>query len=77
MFSRYLPKLSGMLATRVEVPYLGCDRKLAATSKGNLTLLVVNEGHLAADASIKMEGMLVRFACIAIRVARIQRIGAM
>jgi hypothetical protein len=61
MLARYLPKHSGVLATRVEGPYLGCDRKLVATAlrtpKGNLTVLVVNESDLAAEASIDFDGL--------------------
>ena len=61
MLSRYLPKDSSVLSTRVESPFLDIDRKLVATAlrtpKGNLTLLVVNESHRAADADIELEGL--------------------
>jgi hypothetical protein len=59
MLSRFLPKHSGVLATRVEAPFTARDRKLVATAlrtpKGNLTVLVVNESHRAADATIELE----------------------
>ena len=61
MLSRYLPKHSGLLATRVEAPFLEGDRKLVATalrtSNGNITLLLVNESHRAANVSIAMDGL--------------------
>jgi hypothetical protein len=59
MLSRFLPKHSGVLATRVEAPFTERDRKLMATAlrtpKGNLTVLVVNESYRAADATIELE----------------------
>jgi hypothetical protein len=59
MLSRFLPKHSGVLATRVEEPFTTRDRKLVATAlrtpKGNLTVVVVNESHRAADATIEFE----------------------
>jgi hypothetical protein len=59
MLTRFLPKHSGVLATRVEAPFTARDRKLVATAlrtpKGNLTVVVVNESHRAADASIELE----------------------
>jgi hypothetical protein len=61
MLSRFLPKHAGVLETRVEAPFDEKDRKLVATAlrtpKGNLTLLVVNESHRAADAAIKLDGL--------------------
>ncbi len=61
MLTRYLPKYSGVLATRVEAPYLGCDRKLVAAAlrspKGNLTHLLVNEGHRAAEVRFELKDL--------------------
>lgn len=61
MLSRFLPKYAGVLATRVESPLGGRDRKVVAAAlrspKGNLTVLVVNESHRAADVSIEMNGL--------------------
>ena len=63
MLSRYLPKHSGVLATRVEAPFLPEDRKLVATAlrtpKGNLTVLVVNESDFAVDVNIELDGLAV------------------
>jgi hypothetical protein len=59
MLSRFLPKHSGVLATRVQAPFGEKDRKLVATAlrtpKGNLTVLVVNESYRAAEATIELE----------------------
>jgi len=59
MLTRFLPKHSGVLATHVEAPFTARDRKLVATAlrtpKGNLTVVVVNESHRAADAGIELE----------------------
>jgi hypothetical protein len=61
MLSRYLPKHSGVLATRVDTPFLPNERKLVAaalrTPKGNLTMIVVNESHRACDAAIAFDGV--------------------
>jgi len=61
MLSRFLPKYADVLQTRVEAPHLEEDRKLVAaalrTTKGNLTVLVVNENHRAAEAQIELSGM--------------------
>jgi len=61
MLARYLPKHSAVLATRVQTPFVECDRKLVATAlrtaKGNLTLLVVNESHRAADVRVEFDGL--------------------
>jgi hypothetical protein len=61
MLGRYLPKHSAVLATHVQTPFVQCDRKLVAaalrTPKGNLTLLVVNESHRAADVSVEFDGL--------------------
>jgi len=61
MMSRFLPKHAGVLATHVEAPFGERDRKLVATAvrtpKGNLTLLVVNESHRAADATIELQDL--------------------
>ena len=59
MLTRFLPKHSSVLATHVEAPFTARDRKLVAaalrTPKGNLTVVVVNESHRAADAVIELE----------------------
>lgn len=61
MLSRFLPKYSAVLATRVESPYLEEDRKFVATSlrtpKGNLTIILVNESHQAADLTLACAGL--------------------
>jgi hypothetical protein len=61
MLSRFLPKYSSVLATRVETPYLDEDRKVVATAlrtpKGNLTLVLVNENHQAADLTLHFAGL--------------------
>ena len=61
MLSRYLPKYAGVLATRIEAPYLDMDRKFVAaalrTPKGGLSLLLVNENHRAADVSIELHDL--------------------
>jgi hypothetical protein len=62
MLSRFLPKYAGVLATRVEANFGERERRLVATAlrtrKGNLTVIVVNESHRAADAVIELEGLL-------------------
>jgi hypothetical protein len=59
MLSRFLPKHSSVLSTKVEAPFGERDRKLVAaalrTPKDNLTMLVVNESHRPADAAIQLE----------------------
>ena len=59
MLSRFLPKHSSVLATRVEAPFTAKDRKVVATAlrtpKGNLTVVVVNESHRAANATIELD----------------------
>jgi len=61
MLSRFLPKHCGVLATRVEGPYLQRDRKLVATAlrtpKGGTTILLVNEGYHPADVNIVFDGL--------------------
>jgi hypothetical protein len=61
MLTRYLPKHSGVLATKVEAPFIPRDRKLVATAlrtpKGNLTLLVVNESHRPAGVTVDLESL--------------------
>lgn len=61
MLSRFLPKYSAVLATHVEAPYLEEDRKVVAaalrTPKGNLTVVLVNENHQAADLSLELTGL--------------------
>jgi hypothetical protein len=61
MLSRFLPKYSGVLTTRVEAPFGERERSLVATAlrtpKGNLTIIVVNESHRAADAAFAFEGL--------------------
>ena len=61
MLTRYFPKHSGVLTTRVEAPFQPTDRKLVATAlrspKGGTTILVVNESHHAADVSIALDGL--------------------
>ncbi|MGH9617878.1 MAG: cellulase family glycosylhydrolase, partial [Acidobacteriaceae bacterium] len=61
MLSRFMPKHSGVLATRVSAPFLPEDRKIVATAlrtaKGNLTVLVVNESSFAADVNVQMDGL--------------------
>ena len=61
LLSRFLPKYAAVLATRVDAPYLEEDRKFVAaalrTAKGNLTLLLVNENHRAADVQIELTGL--------------------
>jgi alpha-L-arabinofuranosidase len=62
MLSRFLPKYAGVLATRVEANFGERERRLVATAlrtrKGNLTVIVVNESHRAADTVIELEGLL-------------------
>lgn len=61
MLSRFLPKYAGVLATRVEAPFAERERRLVATAlrtrKGNLTVIVVNESHRAADIAVNWEGL--------------------
>jgi hypothetical protein len=61
MLSRFLPKYAGVLATRVEAPFAERERRLVATAlrtrKGNLTMIVVNESHRAADIAVDWEGL--------------------
>lgn len=61
MLSRYLPKYAEVLASRVDAPYLEEDRKLVAaalrTPKGNLTLILVNENHCAAEVNMELNGL--------------------
>lgn len=61
LLSRYLPKHSGVLATRVESPFLPPDRKVVAaalrTRKNDLTLLLVNESDRVIDLNIELEGL--------------------
>ncbi len=61
MLSRYLPKYAEVLASRVDAPYLEKDRKFVAaalrTPKGNLTLILVNENHRAADVNMELNGL--------------------
>lgn len=60
MLSRFLPKYSSVLATRVDAPYLAEDRKFVAaalrTPGGHLTLLMVNENQQAADLTVELAG---------------------
>jgi len=61
MLSHFLPKYAGVLATRVEAPFGERERSLVAaalrTPKGNLTVIVVNESHRAADTAFEFEGL--------------------
>jgi hypothetical protein len=61
MLSRFVPKHSSVLATRVEAPFGAGERTLVAaalrSSKGNLTLIAVNESHREADAVIDLNGL--------------------
>lgn len=61
MLSRFVPKYSAVLATRVEAPYLEEDRKFVATSlytpKGNLTVVLVNESDQAANVTLEFTGL--------------------
>lgn len=62
MLSRFFPKHSGVLTTRVEAPFQQRDRKLVAATlrspKGHLTVLVVNENYHFADLDIQFEGLM-------------------
>ena len=61
MLSRFLPKYAGVLATRVQAPFVEKERRLVAaglrTPKGNLTVIVVNESHRPADTTMELEGL--------------------
>jgi hypothetical protein len=61
MLSRFLPKHSAVLATRVEAPFLEEDRKFVAASmrtpKGHLTVLLVNESQQPVDLTIEFTGL--------------------
>jgi len=61
MLTRFFPKHSGVLATRVEAPFAVYDRKLVATAlrtpKGGTTIVVVNESHRAAEVNMDLEGL--------------------
>lgn len=61
MLSRYLPKRSGVLATRVDARFASNERKLVTaalrTPKGHVTVIVVNESHRACDTEIAFEGL--------------------
>ena len=61
MLSRFLPKYSAVLATRVEAPFLEEDRKLVATAlrtpKGNLTVVLVNENQQPVDLTLEFTGL--------------------
>ena len=61
MLTRFLPKNSRVLATRVDAPFEPEDRKLVATAlrspKGNTTVLVVNENYHPADVTIDFDGL--------------------
>jgi len=61
MLSRFFPKHSGVLATKVDAAFGPLDRKLVAAAlrspKGNMTVLVVNESQRAANVSIEFEGL--------------------
>jgi hypothetical protein len=61
MLSRYLPRHSGVLASRVEAPFLAPDRKLVATALAsgnrNITILVVNESYRPVDLKMELEGL--------------------
>ena len=74
MLTRYFPKHSSVLATKVETPFALPDRKLVATAlrspKGNLTVLVVNESHHAAEINVAFEGLPSPCACSATRWAK-------
>jgi len=61
MLTRYFPKHSSVLATRVETPFGVKDRKLVAAAlrspNGHLTVLVVNESHHAAEINVTVDGL--------------------
>jgi hypothetical protein len=61
MLSRYLPKHSGVLVSRVEAPFLEPDRKLVAAAlasrKDDVTILVVNESYRPVDLNMELEGL--------------------
>jgi hypothetical protein len=61
MLSRFLPKYPSVYATRVLAPYHEEERKFVAaalrTPKGNLTLILVNENHQAADLTLQFTGL--------------------
>jgi hypothetical protein len=61
MLARFLPKHSGVLASRVEAPFLQPDRKLVAAAlasrKDDMTILVVNESYRPVDLKMELEGM--------------------
>ena len=61
MLSRFFPRHSGVLGTKVEATFSPVDRKLVAaalrTPKGNMTVLVVNESQRAADVNIAFDGL--------------------
>lgn len=61
ILSRFLSKHSGVFATVVKAPFLPEDRKVVATavrdSKGNLSVLIVNESYRSAQVSIVLEGL--------------------
>ena len=61
MLTRYFPKHSGALSTRVQAAFLEKDRKVVAAAlrspKGNLTVVVVNENYHSLDAAIEIEGL--------------------
>jgi alpha-L-arabinofuranosidase len=61
MLTRYFPKHSSVLATTVDAPFGQKDRKLVATAlrtpKGNMTVVVVNEGQHSAAVNIDFDGL--------------------
>ncbi|MGD0482926.1 MAG: hypothetical protein ABSA42_22355 [Terracidiphilus sp.] len=61
MLSRYLPRHSGVLASRVEAPFLEPDRKLVAAAlascKDNITILLVNESYRPVDLKMELQGL--------------------
>lgn len=61
MLTRFFPKHSGVLATKVDAPFEPEDRKLVATAlrspKGGTTILVVNENYHPVDVTIDLNDM--------------------
>jgi hypothetical protein len=61
MLSRFLPKYSAVLATRVDASHHEEDRKFVATAlrtpRGHFTVVMVNESQLAADLTVEFTGL--------------------
>jgi len=61
MLTRYFPRHSSVLGTKVETPFGQKDRKLVATAlrspKGQMTVVVVNESHRSAEVNIAFDGL--------------------